>query len=96
MFIQDMVEAPACLPVDGFPSMNILIFDEIKKGDCFYPQGEERTWHLNSNGKPTSKRRYPVGSLRRKMSSSIFSIPDESVVSKWMRLRIPTTKLVIF
>jgi hypothetical protein len=40
MFFQDLVEAPACLPVDGFSSMNILIFDEIKKGDCFLsPRG---------------------------------------------------------
>jgi hypothetical protein len=67
MFIQGTVEAPACLPVDGFSSMNILIFEEIKKGDCFYPQGEERTWLLNSNGKPTFRRRCPVGRLRRKM-----------------------------
>ena len=66
MFIHDLVEAPACLPVDGFLSMNILIFNEIKKGDCFYPQGEERTWQLNSNGKPTFEKALSRGRSEKK------------------------------
>ncbi len=76
--------------------MIILLLMTKEGGTALIPPGEETAWQSSSSGRPNWRRLCLAPGVKRSMLYWIFSILGELAVNKWMQLRIPMTKLVVF